>query len=291
MIDPGEILDELRLVKDEEERACLREAAKITVAGFRAAMAAARPGAGEWEVEAVLEYTFRAEGGRGPAFATIAGSGPNACVLHYGRNGRRIGENDLLLLDAGAEYRMYAGDVSRTVPASGRFSVEQRAVYEVVAEAQRAGVAAVRPGATVDGVHRACAGILVEGLVELGILSGDPEALLEEKAHEPFFPHRTSHWLGLDVHDVGDYAREGEPRPLEAGMVLTVEPGLYFPVGAESDRPGGGAWAGIGVRIEDDVLVTPEGHENLTGSLPVAAEAVEAIVRGEDPVAEGARHG
>jgi Xaa-Pro aminopeptidase len=278
VIDPGEVLDELRLVKDDDELQRLRSAAEITVDGFRAAMAATHPGAGEWEIEATLEYTFRMRGGRAPAFATIVGSGPNACVLHYARNDRRIIDGDLVLVDGGAEFGMYAGDISRTFPASGRFRPEQRVIYDAVARAQRAAIAAVREGTTIDEIHHAAVQVLVEGLVDAGVLSGDPALLHEEKAHEPFFPHRTSHWLGLDVHDVGDYARDGTPRPLVPGMVLTVEPGLYFPPGIEAEHPGAARFAGIGVRIEDDVLVTPDGPENLTGALPVEADEVAALV-------------
>ncbi len=276
--DPGRILDEMRLLKDHEEVEQIRRAAAVTVAGFRAAMVEARPGIGEWEIEAALESTFRRRGARGPAFATIAGSGGNACVLHYVENHDTVGPHDLVLLDGGAEVGLYAGDVSRTFPASGRFLPEQRAIYEIVLEAHGAALAAIAPGKTLAGVHDAATRVLVEGLVRLGVLEGETDGLLERKAHQAYYPHRTSHWLGLDVHDVGDYVRDGRPRVLEPGMVLTVEPGLYFPPGGDEDRSA--EYEGIGIRIEDDVLVTEEGMENLTEELPVDVDGVEALVGG-----------
>jgi Xaa-Pro aminopeptidase len=277
VLDPGEILDDLRLIKDEEELDRLRRAAAITSEGVGAAMRGVRPGAGEWELEATVESTFRKAGGDGPGYLSIVASGPNACVLHYVENSRRIGARDLVLIDAGAAVDLYCGDITRTFPASGTFTVEQRRVYEVVERARARAVEAVRPGATVADVHAAAVRVLAEGLVELGVLAGDVSELIEQKKHEAFYPHRTSHWLGLDVHDPGDYARSGVERQLEPGMVLTVEPGLYF---APSQEGVPDAFSGIGVRIEDDVLVTGSGHEVLTAGLPTATEEVEAWVRG-----------
>jgi len=272
--DPGQILDELRLRKDPEEVAKIRQATSLTLAAFQEAMAGTRPGMGEWEVESLLEAEFRSGGGAGPAFPTIVGSGGNACTLHYAANEHTIDAGELVLLDGGAEVDLYAGDVTRTYPAGGRFSPEQRAVYEVVLSAHRAAMESVRPGSATTRLHDVVVRTLTEGLLDLGVLSGDVDDLMERKAYERYFPHQTSHWLGLDVHDVGDYAVGGEPRRLEEGMVLTVEPGLYFPAVGE-DRPG--SFTGIGVRIEDDVLVTATGMENLTRSLPVAPEEVEAL--------------
>jgi Xaa-Pro aminopeptidase len=273
IVDPGEILDELRMRKDRWEVDALREAAAVTVAGFREGLARVGPGVGEWEVEAEVDAGFRRRGAAGPAFATIVGSGPNACTLHYVENSRRMEAGELVLIDAGAERRMYPGDVTRTVPVSGIFSTEQAEVYRVVEEARSRAVATVAPGVTVAEVHRTALLVLVRGLVELGVLGGDPAALVETKAHERYFPHRTSHWLGLDTHDVGDYARNGVATALEPGMVLTVEPGLYFPVSG-----GGSAFEGIGVRIEDDVLVTEGGREVLTGELPTMVDEVSSLV-------------
>jgi Xaa-Pro aminopeptidase len=297
VVDPGEVLDELRLRKDPEEVARIRRAAELTVAAFREAMAGVRPGMGEWEVESALEAGIRRRGGGGPAFPTIVGSGPNACTLHYNANHGVLSPHHLVLLDGGAELDLYAGDVTRTFPARGRFTGPQRDVYQVVLDAHRAALAAVRPGVEIHEVHRAAVSALTRGLVELGVLAGDPEELAGGKAYERYFPHQTSHWLGLDVHDVGDYAVDGASRVLEPGMVLTVEPGLYFGGGSGAhpgSAPGTGAgsrddaghgagsgagpFAGIGVRLEDDVLVTPTGIENLTGDLPVMPEELADLV-------------
>jgi len=277
LVDPGEFLDSLRMVKDQDEIACIRRATKLTAAGFVEAMKVTRPGMGEWEIEATLESVFRSGGGTGPAFPTIVGSGENGCTLHYIDNRDRIGEGSLVLLDGGAEVDLYAGDVTRTYPAGGRFTDLQGEVYRVVLKALRAAIGAVRPGETAGGVHEAAVKELTVGLVELGVLGGNLEGLLEEKAFEPFFPHQTSHWLGLDVHDVGDYATGVGPTVLKPGMVLTVEPGLYFPSGTcGASHPFGG----IGVRLEDDLLVTEVGAENLTASIPVAPEEVEDLLVG-----------
>ena len=275
--DPGEILDDLRLVKDEHELALLRRAAELSVEGHRAAAAATAPGVGEWAVEAEVERAFRAGGGRGAAFETIVGTGANACVLHYVDNSCIIGAHDLVLVDAGAEYRFYHGDITRTLPASGRFMGAQREVYEVVDAARRAAIEAVRPGARIGDVHGAAARVIAEGLLSLGALVGDADEIVANQSYKPFYPHQTSHWLGLDVHDVGDYARDGRSRALAPGMVFTVEPGLYFRPGHEGTPD---ALAGIGVRIEDDVVVTAEGCDVLSGALPTAAGDVEAWVGG-----------
>jgi len=277
LVDPGEILDDLRMVKDEHELSIIRRACAVTVEGHRAGAATIAQGVGEWVVEAAVEGAFRAAGARRAGFPTIAGSGPNACVLHYVDNERVIGEADLVLVDAGAEFGMYHGDVTRTYPASGSFTARQRDVYDVVEAALRAGVEAARPGAPVLAVHDAATLILVQGLVDLGVLEGQIEDLIEEGAHKAFFPHQTSHWLGLDVHDPGDYARDGTPRALEAGMVFTVEPGLYFR--DHGDGPASG-FEGIGIRVGDDVVITESGCEVLTSALPTAAQDVEALVGG-----------
>ena len=273
--DPSGVLDELRLRKDPSEVAIIRRACSLTVAGHRAGLGAVAPGRGEWEVEATIDARFRAGGAFGAAFGTIVASGPNACVLHHTSNDRVIEDGDLVLIDAGAEVDFYSGDVTRTVPASGRFSPEQRALYEVVEAAREAGVQAVAPGAAVSAPHAAALDVMVTGLVALGVLSGDREEALADASFEAFIIHKTSHWLGLDVHDVGGYTSEGVARPLEPGMVLTVEPGIYIPVDSDAVPE---AFRGLGVRIEDDVLVTPDGRENLTGELPSAPDEVEALM-------------
>lgn len=271
VLDPGVILDPMRLVKDRYEIARIREAARISAEAHREAMAGARAGMGEWEVQATLEGAFRRLGGDGPAYGTIVGSGPNACILHYVANDRRIEKGDLVLMDAGASMGLYAGDVSRTFPVDGAFTPAQLAVYEVVDRARRLAVDAIRPGRTVDQVHQVAVQALVEGLIDLGVLEGEWERLAKEEAYKEYFPHQTSHWMGLDVHDVGDYRRDDESRALEPGMVLTVEPGLYF---HERAGPGGERYVGIGVRSEDDVLVTSDGHEVLSAGVPTDPDEV-----------------
>ena len=281
VVDPGEILDPMRLVKDPEEVDRMRRAASVTIDAYHDLLSAIRPGVGEWELEAALDAGLRKRGAWGPAYPTIVGSGPNACVLHYLSNDRTLEEGDLVLVDAGAELDLYAADITRTFPVSGRFSDTQRSIYDVVLRANRRAVEAVRPGTTVAQVHREARDGLIDGLQGLGILVGSKDDVLEGETYKPFFPHQTSHWLGLDVHDVGDFAWGGESRVLEPGMVLTVEPGLYFAPGAAGSDGVLADYLGMGVRIEDDVLVTADGHEVLTASLPVEAEEIEALLGGQ----------
>jgi Xaa-Pro aminopeptidase len=269
-------LDPLRRVKGPEEIAAMREAARISVCAHRAAMAAAGAGVGEWEVEAALEGTMRRLGATGPAFASIVASGSNATTLHYTANDRRMAEGDLLLIDAGAEWGMYCSDITRTFPVSGRFTTPQRELYEIVAAAEAAGIAAIRPDAPVSGVHEAAVAVLVEGMLRAGILSGmDRDQAISDGAYRRFYMHQSSHWLGLDVHDVGLYRENEASVPLVPGMVLTVEPGIYLPADA-MDVPE--RFRGIGIRVEDSVLVTEAGREVLTGELPVEASAVEGLL-------------
>lgn len=276
LMDPGAILDGLRLRKDHAEIARLRRAAKISEAAFREALPRVRAGAGEWEAEAALEFGFRSRGANGPAFATIVAAGANACTLHYAANDSRIRGDDLVLMDAGAEFDRYCADISRTVPASGRLEGARRDAYEIVLNAHRAAVAACAPGGTLDEVHEAAVREVAEGLVAVGALARPLEEVLAEKLHRPFFPHRTSHWLGLDTHDAGPYRDREGPVRLEPGMVFTVEPGLYFPPGG-AETPG---LAGTGIRIEDDVLITDDGAEVLTAGLPVDADELGALAGG-----------
>lgn len=277
--DPGAILDGLRLRKDPWEIEQIRRAAAITLKGFRALEATLRPGVPEWELQAALEGEFRRLGSAGPAYETIVGSGANACTLHYVKNGRVSEPGEMVLVDAGATWGLYAGDVTRTYPTSGRYDVRQRELVTLVDRARAAAVEAVVPGATIAAVHERAERILAEGLRDLGLLPGSLEEILDGDALSAFFPHRTSHWLGLDVHDPGDYARDGEATVLEPGMVLTIEPGIYVGPAAvaaagETARP----YHGIGVRLEDDVLVTEGGRENLTGDLPSDPDRVEAAL-------------
>ena len=273
--DPGSLLDDLRLLKDPGEIDLIRQATRMTVGAFHQAIGGTRPGMGEWEVEAVLESAFRQAGASGPAFPTIVGSGNNGCILHYVENGGRIGEDDLVLLDGGAEVGLYAGDVTRTYPAGGSFTPPQLEVYSVVQNAQHAAISKITPGNRLEEVHSAAVEALTAGLTELGVLRGRVEELLDEKAYQAHFPHRTSHWLGLDVHDVGDYRTDSGSRVLEPGMVLTVEPGLYFSAGSEGVPS---HLVGMGIRIEDDLLVTENGAENLTEALPADPVELEELV-------------
>jgi Xaa-Pro aminopeptidase len=273
--DPGLLLDEMRLVKDAHELALLADAARISAEGFRDAARAIRPGTGEWEVEAALEFAFRRRGSDGPAFATIAASGANALVLHYIENRSTLQTGELLLIDAGARYRHYNGDISRTFPVSGRFTPAQRELYDAVLSAHDRAITTVRPGVPVAEVHLAAVRALTEAMLALGLLEGSVDTLIEEGAYRAYYPHQTSHWLGLDVHDVGDYALDGTARPLLPGMVLTVEPGLYIPA---DDEKAPAELRGVGIRIEDDVVVTESGHEILTAALPSSAEEIEALL-------------
>ncbi|MEB3332721.1 MAG: aminopeptidase P N-terminal domain-containing protein [Synechococcaceae cyanobacterium] len=279
LVAPCPQLHALRLRKGPEELERLREAARISAEAHELARRVVRPGLNERQVQAVIEQHFLEQGARGPAYGSIVAGGDNACVLHYTANNAPLRDGDLLLIDAGCSLSdYYNGDITRTFPINGRFSGEQRALYELVLAAQETAVAAVAPGRTAEEVHGSAVRVLVEGLLELGLLQGSVEAVIEQGAYRHLYMHRTGHWLGLDVHDVGAYRLGEHPVVLEPGMVLTVEPGLYV-----SDRlpvPQGqpqieARWKGIGIRIEDDVAVTEHGHENLTASALKAAAAME----------------
>ncbi len=250
----------------------MRTAARITRDAHLRAMSHTRPGMHEYEVEALLLETFRKNGSERPAYGSIVGSGPNATVLHYRSNNRKMDEGELLLIDAGCEYGYYASDVTRTFPVSGKFSPEQRAIYQLVLDAQLASIEATREGANLEDVHKKSVEIITRGLRDLGILQGEPSELVEKEAYKPYYMHRTSHWLGMDVHDVGAYYVGGKPRVLEDGMVLTVEPGIYI---SRNDDKIDVKWRGIGVRIEDDILVTKAGPVNLTADIPKSIEDLE----------------
>ncbi|MBM5806705.1 MAG: M24 family metallopeptidase [Cyanobacteria bacterium M_surface_10_m2_179] len=279
LVAPCPLLHGLRLRKAPEELARLREAARISAEAHELARQVARPGLNERQVQAVIEQHFLEQNARGPAYNSIVAGGDNACVLHYTSNNATLRDGDLLLIDAGCSLNdYYNGDITRTFPVNGRFSGEQRALYELVLAAQEAAVAEVAPGQTAEGVHERAVRVLVEGLVELGLLIGSVDGIIEQGAYRHLYMHRTGHWLGLDVHDVGAYRLGEHHVALEPGMVLTVEPGLYV-----SDRlpvPEGqpaieARWKGIGIRIEDDVAVTDHGHENLTAAALKAPAAME----------------
>ena len=273
--DPGAILGEMRLVKSSAEIELMQRAADIAAEAHVEAMRAARPGVWEYEIEALIEYVFRRRGASAPAYTSIVGGGANATVLHYVTNDAQLRDGDLLLIDAGAEYQTYASDITRTFPVNGRFTDAQREIYSVVLEAQEACIGMVRPGVSIEDLNERAVEMLTRGMVRLGLLAGEVEKLIEEKAYKKFFMHGIGHYLGMDVHDVGLYKVDGRPRPLEPGFVVTVEPGLYVAADAEGvpDK-----FRGVGVRIEDDVLVTADGHRVLTDKVPKRIDEIEALM-------------
>jgi Xaa-Pro aminopeptidase len=275
IVDPRSITHGMRLFKEPAELDVMRRAAAISREGHEAAAKLAFAGAYEYELEAALEYCFRRRGARGAAYTTIVGGGSNATVLHYVRNDQKLRDEELVLVDAGCELEGYASDVTRTYPVGGRFTGPARALYEVVLAAQEASLAQCRPGSTLPQVHDAALRALVAGLLDLGLLKGDLEELIAREAYRPYYMHSTSHWLGLDVHDVGTYKVGGAPRVLEPGIVFTVEPGLYV---APDLEQADARFRGIGVRIEDDVVITPGGCENLTAGIPKDPDELEALV-------------
>jgi Xaa-Pro aminopeptidase len=276
VVSPADVLHEMRLHKRPEELERMRRAVAISAVAHREASLAARSGMNEHEIEAAIDFAFRRLGGMGPAYPSIVASGPNATVLHYTENCRDLEDGELLLIDAGAEYDHYCADVTRTYPVGAAFSGVQRQIYEIVLAAQKAAIEKVAPGVTFDDVHDTALGILVEGLRSLGVLSVSFDEAIEKGVYRRFYMHRTSHWLGMDVHDVGKYRLGDRSRVLEPGMVLTVEPGLYFAANGPDE---GARFQGIGIRIEDDVLVTERGHEILTAEIPKDIEVLERIAR------------
>mgnify|MGYP003593210497 CR=1 FL=1 len=271
------LLGEERIIKDAAALACLRRAIAISGEGHLAAMRATRPGAYEFEIEAALQHEFLRHGSSGPGYTSIVGAGANATVLHYIANRSRLEAGQLLLVDAGAEWEQFTGDVTRVWPVSGRFSGPQRALYEVVLAANEAGIAAATVDSSLDAIHHVCLRRLGEGLRELGLLDASLDEILEKELYKKYYPHRTSHWLGADVHDLGRYTLQRVARPLAPGFVLTVEPALYVPSDDEAAPP---ELRGVGVRVEDDVLVRPEGPEVLTRAIPKRVAELEALVGG-----------
>jgi Xaa-Pro aminopeptidase len=276
IVDPGTVLHEMRLFKTAEEIALMRRSAEIAAEAHREAMRDARPGMYEYEIEALIEYVFRRRGASAPAYSTIVGGGANATVLHYVENSAPLRDGDLLLVDAGAEFQGYASDITRTFPVSGRFTRAQRELYELVLAAEDECIDMVRPGVTLEDLHRRSVEILTEGMVRIGLLEGEPAQLVADGAYKKFYMHRVSHYLGMDVHDVGRYHADGqEARPLEPGMVITIEPGVYVAADAEGVPD---EYRGVGVRIEDDVHVTREGREVLTSDAPKSVEEIERLM-------------
>jgi Xaa-Pro aminopeptidase len=278
IVDLDPLLHAQRNVKSAAELRLMRRAGQLTAEAHCRAMRACRPGLFEYELEAELLHAFMRGGARSPAYSSIVGAGANACIMHYVENRSRLEDGDLVLIDAGAELEHYAADVTRTFPANGRFSEPQRLLYEVVLRAQRAAIAKVAPGRDWNAPHAAAVEEITRGLIDLGLLKGRFRTLVEKEAYRPFFLHSTGHWLGLDVHDVGEYRSGGRWRRLEAGMVLTVEPGIYV---APDNRQVAAKWRGIGIRIEDDVAVTDTGNEVLTDAAPKTVDAIEALMASE----------
>jgi Xaa-Pro aminopeptidase len=275
IIDPATIVHEMRVFKSEEELEYMQKAADIAAEAHVAAMKAARPGMKEYEIEALIEQIFRLKGASGPSYNSIVGGGANATVLHYINNDGELRDGELLLIDAGAEYKGYASDITRTFPINGKFTEAQRQIYDLVLKTQMSCVEMVRPGTTHDQLKQHSVEMLTEGMVEIGLLKGKPEDLIKEEKYKQFYMHGLGHLLGIDVHDVGVYYQEKQSRALEPGMVMTVEPGLYV---APDTKDVPEKFLGIGVRIEDDVLCTNNGPRVLTTKVPKQAEEIEALM-------------
>jgi Xaa-Pro aminopeptidase len=273
--EPGKIVHEMRLFKDEFELATLARALEITDRAHRLAMQASHPGVWEYELEAVLRAEFRRQGSPRVSYSPIVASGLNSTVLHHRNNDRQSCAGEFILIDAGCELGYQSTDITRTFPVDGKFTPIQRQAYEVVLTAQQRAIDAVRPGTTVDAIHDLTVRALCEGLLSMGILKGDLEGVVEDGSYKKYYMHRTSHWLGMDVHDVGRYHLQGRPRPLEPGMLLTVEPGLYFPPNDEGVPAG---LRGSGIRIEDDILVTRDSQQNLSLAIPKTVEEIESLM-------------
>ena len=276
IVSPQSILHEMRLLKDADELELLRAAAEITSEAHHAAARLSRKGAWEYELEAALLHVFHRRGGAGPAYPCIVAAGANAAILHYTENRSQLAAGQLVLIDAGVELHGYVSDITRSYPVGGRFEGRARDVYTTVLRAQQDALAAIHVGTSLRAIHEVAVRSLIKGLLELGVLGGVPDELFEEQAYQPFYMHTTGHFMGLDVHDVGNYNVGGKPRPLEPGMVFTVEPGLYF--GTENERIPA-ELRGIGVRIEDDVVLTSDGFEVLSAEIPKQVDDVEAWMR------------
>jgi len=276
------LLHDMRLYKSANEVKVMRHAAEISARAHVNAMRASRAGLHEYHLEAELDYEFRKGGAKMPAYGSIVAAGKNACILHYRENDAALEDGDLVLIDAGCEIDCYASDITRTFPVNGKFSPEQKAIYELVLAANEEAFRHIAPGKHWNEAHEATVRVITAGLVELGLLEGDVDELIAAEAYKPFYMHRAGHWLGLDVHDVGDYKIGGEWRVLEPGMAMTVEPGIYI---AADNQDVARKWRGIGVRIEDDVVVTKTGCEILTGGVPKAVAEIEALMAGAREVA------
>ena len=268
------ITSEMRLIKDAVEIEAIQKASDISAEAHVLAMKNCKPGKSEYQLQGIMEGYFLQNGCKSVAYGSIVGGGENATVLHYENNDSEIKNNDLILIDAACEYDMYASDITRTFPANGKFTDVQRALYQVVLDAQNATIAACKPGITFEELHAIDLKILVEGMVGVGLLKGKVKDIIKDETYKPYFMHKTGHWMGLDVHDVGNYKKKGKSRPLEEGMVFTVEPGIY--VSRETDAPN--KYKGIGIRIEDNILITKEGHHNFTRLVPKEINDIEMLM-------------
>ncbi len=275
MLAIAPLLHEQRLIKSEGEIALMREAAQLSAAAHVKAMEIAKPGLFEYHLEGTIRHHCAMAGSRFDAYTSIVGGGENACILHYTDNDQELKDGDLILIDAGCEVNHYASDITRTFPANGKFSTEQKALYQIVLDAQLAAIDQIKPGNHFNDPHEAALTVITQGLVDLGLLKGDVKALIKKEAYKPFYMHKTGHWIGMDVHDVGSYKQNGKWRELEAGIVLTVEPGIYVAVDEETVDA---KWRGIGIRIEDDVLVTEQGHDVLSKDVPKSIADIEALM-------------
>lgn len=278
LIETGKILHEMRLIKSPEEMDVMRKANFITQEAHIKAMQLTKPGMYEYEIEGIIDNEFRRNGSYAAAYNSIVGTGVNATILHYVDNNQQLKDGDLLLIDAGAEYGFYAGDITRTFPVNGKFTQAQRDVYEVVLEANKRATEMVKPGVRFLDIHNKAVEVLTEGMVRIGLLKGDVETLIKEEKYKQFYMHKTGHWLGMDVHDVGKYFdKDSQSRTIEAGMVMTIEPGLYIQENSV-DIPS--EYIGIGIRIEDDILVTETGYENLSKRVPKEIDEIERLMAG-----------
>lgn len=277
--DTNFVLHGMRLVKSSAELELMRKAIAISVEAHNHAREFTKPGRYEYEVQAEMEHIFRLRGGIGPAYPSIVASGANACILHYVENDRQMQDNEMLLIDAGCCYEYYNGDITRTFPVGGKFTADQKTIYEIVLEAQKQAIAQVQPGNSWNQIHDTAVRVLVEGMLDLGILEGNIDEIIKEEKYKPYYMHRTGHWLGLDVHDAGLYKHGEEAwQILQPGQILTVEPGIYigpYAKPVEGQPEVNDRWRGIGVRIEDNVLVTESGHEVLTAGVPKSVEEME----------------
>lgn len=278
IVDPRPIMDEMRLFKSEAEIAVMRKAGEISVAAHKRAMRTCRPGVFEYQLAAEIHHEFAMNGAIHPAYNTIVGAGENACILHYTENCDEIRDADLVLIDAGAEFQGYAADITRTFPASGKFSAEQKQLYDLVLAAQEAALATIKAGNVIKRSADVAIEVITAGLIELGLLHGEVADNIEQQNHRAFYMHGLGHWLGLDVHDVGDYKVDGADRAYQSGMAMTVEPGIYVAPDADVEQK----WRGIGIRIEDNIVVTESGYDLLTSGLPRTSTQIESFMLSGD---------